>query len=72
MLELYFKYPRVLRRLRNGALGEEMDRIAAHFSSLGYKPVSAKIYISRLARFSEFARHAGTAKIDRTSSIVSC
>ena len=66
MLELYFKYPRVLRRLRSGALGEEMDRIAAHFSELGYKRVSAKIYISRLAKFSEFAaRHAGAATIDQ-------
>ena len=66
MLELYFKYPRVLRRLRDGALGKEMDRIAAHFSDLGYKPASAKIYISRLGRFSEFAcRHAGTATIDQ-------
>jgi hypothetical protein len=32
-----------------------MDRIAAHFNQLGYKRASAKIYISRLARFSEFA-----------------
>jgi len=29
MLELYFRYPRVLRRLRGGGLGDEMDRIAA-------------------------------------------
>ncbi len=34
MLDFYFKYPRVLRRLRGGALGNEMDRIAAHFSDL--------------------------------------
>ena len=66
MLDFYFKYPRVLRRLRDGALGNEMDRIAAHFSDLGYNPVSAKIYISRLAKFSEFAaRGAGTARIDQ-------
>ena len=38
MLELYFKYPRVLRRLRSGALGQEMDRIAAHFSELDQEP----------------------------------
>jgi hypothetical protein len=54
MLELYFRYPRVLRRLRSGALGEEMDRLAAHFSEAGYKRASAKVYISRLAR-PEFA-----------------
>ena len=66
MLDFYFKYPRVLRRLRDGALGNEMDRIAAHFSDLGYNPASAKIYISRLAKFSEFAaRGAGTARIDQ-------
>jgi len=44
MLDFYFKYPRVLRRLRDGALGNEMDRIAAHFFDLGYDPASAKIY----------------------------
>jgi len=66
MLDFYFKYPRVLRRLRDGALGNEMDRIAAHFSDLGYNPASAKIYIGRLGKFSEFAaRGAGTARIDQ-------
>jgi integrase/recombinase XerD len=67
MLELYFKYPRVLRRLRSGALGGEMDGIAAHFSKVGYKHGSAKIYISRLGKFSDFAaRNARTATIDQT------
>lgn len=66
MLELYFKYPKVLRCLRSGARGEEMDRVAAHFFELGYKRGSAKIYISRLARFSAFAaHHAGAATIDQ-------
>ena len=66
MLEFYFKYRGVLRRLRDGALGNEMDRIAAHFSDLGYKRTSAKSYISRLGRFSEFAgRAAGAATIDQ-------
>ena len=66
MLELYFKYPEVLRRLRGGALGGEMDRIAAHFSEVGYKRASAKVYISRLGRFSDFAaRNAPTATIDQ-------
>lgn len=58
MLELYFEYSKVLRRLRSGALGSEMDRVAMHLSELGYKPGSAKIYLSRLAHFSAFAaRH---------------
>ncbi len=55
MLDFYFTYRGVLRRLRSGALGHEMDRIAEHFFQLGYKKASAKIYIGRLARFSEFA-----------------
>jgi integrase/recombinase XerD len=55
MLEFYFSYRGVLRRLRGGALGAEMDRIAGHFSLLGYQRASAKIYLSRIARFSRFA-----------------
>jgi integrase/recombinase XerD len=67
MLELYFKYEGVLRRLRSGALGGEMDRIAAYFSEIGYKRASAKLYISRLARLSDFVnRNSWTAKIDQT------
>ncbi|MER9845334.1 hypothetical protein NKJ59_29725 [Mesorhizobium australicum] len=55
MLEFYFSYRGVLKRLRSGALGANMDRIAEHFLSLGYKRASAKIYLSRIARFSHFA-----------------
>lgn len=55
MLESYFSYRGVLKRLRSGALGNEMDRIAEHFLSLGYKRASAKIYLSRISRFSRFA-----------------
>jgi len=66
MLDYYFGYPGVLRRLRSGALGEEMDRIAAHLFELGYKHASAKIYIGRLARFSDYlARYAGACTIDQ-------
>ncbi len=44
-----------------------MDRIAAYLSAVGYKRASAKVYISRLARFSDFAaRNARTAVIDQT------
>jgi hypothetical protein len=67
MLDLYFKYPRVLRRLRSGVLGGEMDRIAVHLSTIGYKRASAKLYISRIARFSDFAaRQRRTTTIDQT------
>jgi integrase/recombinase XerD len=64
MLEDYFSYRGVLKRLRIGALGAEMDRIAEYFSSRGYKRASAKIYLSRIARFSHFAaEHYGSGPI---------
>lgn len=59
MLDLYYQYPKVLGRLRSGALGDEMDRIAARLSEVGYKPGSAKIYLERIARFSRFATRIG-------------
>lgn len=65
MLEHYFKYPRVLRRLRSGSFGEEMDRIAAHLFELGYKHASAKIYISQLGRFSNYVTRNGGPPVDR-------
>jgi site-specific recombinase XerD len=66
MLEAYFNNTKVLQRLRGGALGGEMDRIAAHFSKIGYKPGSVRSYIYRLARFSDFVdRKAGAAMIDQ-------
>jgi hypothetical protein len=55
MLEDYFLYRGVLKRLRRGALGAEMDRIAEHFSSLGYKRGSARIYLSGISRLGHFA-----------------
>ena len=60
MLELYFKYPRVLRRLRDGELGGEMDRIAGYISEAGYKRESVKIYLSRLGRCSAY--HAASRR----------
>lgn len=67
MLDLYFKYKGVLRRLRSGALGGEMDRIAAYLAESGYKRASAKLYISRLSRFSDFAaRHSRSTIIDQS------
>ncbi len=65
MLEKYFRYPGVLRRLRSGALGGEMDRIAAHLAEIGYRHKSAKAYLSHLGRFSDFvARNGRTTAID--------
>jgi integrase/recombinase XerD len=62
MLERYFKYPRVLRRLRGGGLGDELDRIAAYLFDNGYRRASAKIYLSRLGRFSGFVSRAARGR----------
>jgi len=62
MLELYFKYRRVMARFRNGALGNEMDRIAAHLSETGYKRDSAKLYLARIVCFSAYATRCGCDK----------
>lgn len=62
MLEHYFKYPRVLRRLRGGGLGDELDRIATYLFENGYRRASAKIYLSRLGRFSGFVSRAARGK----------
>jgi len=64
MLELYFKYPRVIAPLRHGALGNEIDRIAADLSGFGYKRGSAKLYLARIGHFSAYAAARGC----RTSS----
>ena len=71
MLKFYFSYRGGLERLRSGALGAEMDRIAGDLHSQGYKPASAKLYLSRIARFSHFANKRcgsepiGTTIVDR-------
>ncbi len=62
MLELYFKYHRVITRFRSGALGNEIDRIAIDLSKTGYKPDSAKLYLARIARFSAYAIECGCSK----------
>lgn len=47
MLDLYFKYRRVITRFRSGALGNEIDHIAADLSKAGFKRDSAKLYLAR-------------------------
>ena len=59
MLELFFKHPNVVRRLRGGGLGGEMDRIAAYLAEFDYKRASAKTYLGRLGKFSAFVSRAG-------------
>lgn len=62
MLELYFKYRRVIARFRRDALGNEIDHIAAELSRVGYKRGSAKLYLARIARFSTYASRCGCSK----------
>jgi len=62
MLEHYFKYRRVIARFRRGALGNEMDHIAADLSKAGYKRDSVKLYLGRIARFSAYAVGCGCSK----------
>ncbi len=62
MLELYFKYRRVIARFRRGALGNEIDHIAAALSQAGYARDSAKLYLARIARFSAYATGCGCSK----------
>jgi len=62
MLELYYKYRSVIARFRSAALGNEIDRIAADLSQLGYKHDSVKIYLSRITRFSAYATRCGCDK----------
>ncbi|CAM2197995.1 protein of unknown function [Paraburkholderia kururiensis] len=62
MLELYFEYDGVITRFRGGALGNEIDRIAADLFNAGYKRGSAKLYLARIARFSAYATECGCSK----------
>ncbi len=59
MLEFYYKYRRVIARFRRGALGYEIDHIAADLSRAGYKRDSVKLYLARIARFSAYATGCG-------------
>lgn len=73
MLELYFSYKGVLKRLRSGALGDEMDRLAEHFFTLGYKRASAKSYLSRIAHLASLpGRAAVRCRSIKMSSIAIC
>jgi site-specific recombinase XerD len=65
MLEEYFKYSRVVERFRRDALGDEIDRIAAYLSRVGYKSDSAKLYLGRIAHFSAYASRCGCDKSSR-------
>ena len=63
MLDIYYQYPRVISRFRRGALGNEIDDIAARLSELGYNRESAKVFLSRIACFSEYAARHGCTRL---------
>lgn len=65
MLEHYFTYPKVLRRLRAGGIGDDLDRIAAYLFDNGYQHTSAKLYLGRLGLFSGYL--SGLARGKRIS-----
>jgi len=68
MLNRYFKYPGVLRRMRLGPLGSEIDKLADDLERTGYTYLSSKRYLSLIASFSRYALHAGCVRaqtIDR-------
>lgn len=51
MLEHYLSCLRVLRRLRGGGLGEELDHISACLFEDGYRRASGNVNLSLLGRF---------------------
>jgi site-specific recombinase XerD len=59
MLETYFKYPGVLRRMRQGPLAGLVDQVASDLERTGYSSGSAKRYLSLVATFSRYAAEAG-------------
>jgi integrase/recombinase XerD len=63
MLDCYFKYPGVLRRMRQGPLGAEMDTIASDLSRAGYTRMSMRRYLSLMARFSRYAMQHGCSRL---------
>lgn len=62
MLDRYFRYPAVLRRLRQGPLGAEIDRIANGLACAGYTRLSARRYLSLMASFSGYALAQGCSR----------
>lgn len=64
MLESYFKYPGVLRRMRLGPLAHDIDDIADHLKRVGYVRLTAIRYLSLVASFSRFASRAHCSKPD--------
>ncbi len=69
MLESYFEYPGVLRRMRRGPLAAEIDNVAEDLERIGYSRGAAIRYLSLIATFSRYAAAAGCVQaemVDRT------
>jgi site-specific recombinase XerD len=64
MLNYYFKYPGVLRRMRRGPLGDKIDAIATVLLRAGYTRLSARRYLSLLASFSRYAQRCGCSGVE--------
>lgn len=56
MLESYFKYPEVLRRMRRGPLADDIDGLAEELGRLGYSRATTRRYLSLMATFSRYAQ----------------
>jgi integrase/recombinase XerD len=68
MLESFFKYSRVLDRMRCGPLADRLDTIAKELMRDGYARATTRRYLSLLATFSRYAARAGCVQpeaIDR-------
>ncbi|MGA9058103.1 MAG: site-specific integrase [Terriglobia bacterium] len=63
MLNRYFKYPGVLRRMRLGPLRTEIDIVADDLERAGYTYLSAKRYLSLIASFSRYALKSGCVRV---------
>lgn len=62
MLNRYFKYPGVLRRMRLGPLRAAIDIVADDLERAGYAYLSAKRYLSLIASFSRYALKSGCVR----------
>jgi site-specific recombinase XerD len=64
MLDLYLKYPGVLKRMRRGPLATELDNLAGDLKRLGYTQATARRYLSLAATFNRFIDGAGYERPD--------
>ena len=70
MLQHFFKYPGVLRRMRQGPLATEIDAIADALDRAGYARLSARRYLSLIATFSRYAMRAGCDQVDAVDGAI--